>query len=88
MMETCGWCGLFKAHKSKTGFAGGWNLLDGKCKYRKATVIGDTCEHWEANKIRITEKDRRMLHLQQREKAKERERKKEIQRIQFFKSFE
>lgn len=39
-------------------------------------------------KIHITEKDRKLLHIQQREKAKERERKKEIQRIQFFKPFE
>lgn len=46
MIKTCGWCKYFKPHKSKTGFANGWNLLDGKCKYTIATVIGDTCKQW------------------------------------------
>jgi len=38
--------------------------------------------------IHITERDRKILRIQQREKMKERERKKELQRIQFFKNFE
>ena len=47
MIETCGWCKHFKGHKTTRRFAGGWWLGDGKCKERKATVVGDTCNKWE-----------------------------------------
>jgi len=47
MIKICGHCKYFKENKSRTRFANGYWLGDGKCKHTKATVIGDTCEHWE-----------------------------------------
>lgn len=47
IIQTCGRCKLFCLHKSKTGYANGYWLGDGKCKFEKATVIGDTCISWE-----------------------------------------
>ena len=46
-LRTCGWCEYFKFHKSKTKYANGYWLGDGKCKYCIVTVIGDTCKKFK-----------------------------------------
>ena len=50
-ITTCGWCKYFIPHKSKSGYANGYWLGDGKCKYQKVTVQGDTCFHYKQSGV-------------------------------------
>ena len=44
LIDVCGNCKHFKSHHSKTKYANGYWLGDGKCKYQKVTMVGDTCK--------------------------------------------
>ena len=46
-MKTCGKCKFFKPHKSKSNYASGFWFGDGKCKFQKVTVIGETCKEFK-----------------------------------------
>lgn len=52
-LSTCGWCKHFRSHKSNSGFANGYWLGDGKCKYKICTVMGDTCKRFEEGMKRL-----------------------------------
>jgi len=45
-LSCCGNCEHFKPHKSKSGYANGYWLDDGKCKFAIVTVVGDACNHF------------------------------------------
>lgn len=65
MIKTCGWCKHFRPHKSKSGYAFGYWLGDGKCKYEIVTVIGDTCENWEGDMELIEKWEREQKEMRE-----------------------